>query len=51
MRLTEISFGSAQPVESYGPGFFRIGGKVLHGAVLITPSPLGLGGAWKITPA
>lgn len=41
MRLTEISFGSAQPVESYGPGFFRIGGKVLHGPVLITPDSAG----------
>ena len=47
MRLTEIAFGTAQPVESYGPGFFRIGGKVLQGAVIITPEgagPLALAG-------
>jgi uncharacterized protein len=37
MRLTEISFGTALPVESYGPGFFRIGGQVLRGPSLITP--------------
>ncbi|MFV0490548.1 MAG: Mth938-like domain-containing protein [Pseudorhodobacter sp.] len=37
MRLTEISYGSAQPVEGYGPGFFRLAGKVLRGPVLITP--------------
>ncbi|NGM46826.1 hypothetical protein G5B31_14915 [Rhodobacter sp. SGA-6-6] len=37
MRLTEISYGSAQPVQGYGPGFFRIGGHVLRGAALITP--------------
>ena len=37
MRLTEISYGQAQPVEGYGPGFFRIGGHVLRGACLITP--------------
>ena len=37
MRLTEISYGEAQPVESYGPGFFRIGGRVLHGQTIITP--------------
>lgn len=37
MRLTEISYDSAQPVEGYGPGFFRIGGQVLRGACLITP--------------
>ena len=37
MRLTEITYGEAQPVESYGPGFFRIGGRVLRGPVIITP--------------
>lgn len=37
MRLTEISYGSARPIEGYGPGFFRIGGHVLRGAALITP--------------
>lgn len=37
MRLTEISYGEAQPVEGYGPGFFRIGGRVLQGAAIITP--------------
>ena len=37
MRLTEITYGQAQPVEGYGPGFFRIGGHVLRGACLITP--------------
>lgn len=37
MRLTEISYGEARPIESYGPGFFRIGGHVLRGPALITP--------------
>lgn len=37
MRLTEISYGTAQPIEGYGPGFFRLGGHVLRGAALITP--------------
>ena len=31
MRLTEISYGTAKPVEGYGPGFFRVGGHVLRG--------------------
>ena len=31
MQLTEITYAEAQPVEGYGPGFFRIGGTVLHG--------------------
>ena len=37
MRLTEISYGSAQAIDGYGPGFFRVGGHVLQGACLITP--------------
>lgn len=37
MRLTEITYDSAQPIESYGPGFFRVAGKVLYGPVLVTP--------------
>jgi uncharacterized protein len=37
MRLTEVSYGSAQPIEGYGPGFFRVGTHVLRGACLITP--------------
>jgi uncharacterized protein len=37
MRLTEVTYDTAQPIEGYGPGFFRIGGQVLRGACLITP--------------
>jgi len=37
MRLTEITYDSARPIDGYGPGFFRIGGQVLQGACLITP--------------
>ena len=45
MRLTEISYAEAKPVEGYGPGFFRIGGRVMEGAVLISPwSAQGWGG-------
>ncbi len=36
MRLTEISYDSGLPVDGYGPGFFRIGGAVHQGAVLLT---------------
>jgi hypothetical protein len=38
MRLNEISYTDAKPVEGYGPGFFRIGGVVIHGGVLTGPS-------------
>lgn len=37
MRLNEIVFTDAKPVEGYGPGFFRIGGEVLNGAVITGP--------------
>ena len=37
MRLTEITYGSAQAIDGYGPGFFRVSGHVLRGACLITP--------------
>ena len=35
MRLNEISFGNARPVDGYGPGFFRVGGEVHEGALLL----------------
>lgn len=36
VRLTEIPFDEARPIDGYGPGFFRVGGEVLTGAVLVT---------------
>lgn len=38
MRLNEVVFNDAKPVEGYGPGFFRIGGQVIEGAVIAAPS-------------
>lgn len=37
MRLNEVVFTDAKPVEGYGPGFFRIGGDVVHGPVIAGP--------------
>lgn len=34
MQLTDTEFPGAQPIDGYGPGFFRIGGVVHHGRVL-----------------
>lgn len=51
MRLTEIAYGSAQPVQGYGPGFFRVGGQVLRGACLITPWDAGPWGGWADSAA
>jgi uncharacterized protein len=34
--MTPTEFLGAVPVDGYGPGFFRVGGKVYHGAVVVT---------------
>jgi uncharacterized protein len=38
MRLNEIIFDNAKPVDGYGPGFFRIGGQVYQGAIAVFAS-------------
>ncbi len=40
MQFSEVSFSGAQglPIDSYGPGFFRVHGKVIQGAALVVPS-------------
>jgi len=37
MRLSEIGYSGQPPVDGYGPGFFRTGGKLHHGMLLIGP--------------
>lgn len=37
MQLNEIRFDDNRPVEGYGPGFFRVGGRVIDGPVLLLP--------------
>lgn len=36
MRVTEVNFDGAVPIDGYGPGFFRVGQQVIEGAVLVT---------------
>lgn len=36
MRMTEIAFAGATPVDGYGPGFFRVAGQVIEGGILVT---------------
>ncbi len=38
MRLNEIEYNDAVPIDGYGPGFFRIGGQVVEGPVIVLPS-------------
>ena len=36
--MNEMDMGGLGAVEGYGPGFFRVGGEVIEGAVLVTPA-------------
>jgi uncharacterized protein len=36
MRLNEIDFPDARPIDGYGPGFFRVGGEVHQGPLLVS---------------
>ena len=38
MRLNEVTYTDAVPVDGYGPGFFRVAGEVRHGGLAILPS-------------
>ena len=51
MQLTEIRYDQAKPIDGYGPGFFRIDGKVLRGPCLVTPWGAGLWGGLTDTAA
>lgn len=45
MRLNEVVYTGLLPVEGYGPGFFRVGGLVRRGGLLLLPAgPAGWGG-------
>lgn len=47
MRLNEITYTDAVPVEGYGPGYFRIGGEVVEGALLTGPQGTGPWGGFE----
>ena len=49
MRLQGISFTDALPIDSYGPGFFRIDGNVIEGPVLLGPDGLTKWGGFEDT--
>lgn len=51
MQLNEVSFDDVVPIDGYGPGFFRVGGQVFDGAVLIqSTSVSGWGGFDDVAP-
>jgi uncharacterized protein len=51
MRLNEIRYTDSVPIDGYGPGFFRIGGKVVQGAVLVFPTGVSPWGGFTDTGA
>ena len=38
MNINEVTYASGTPVEGYGDGYWRIGGRRWPGAVLVLPS-------------
>ena len=36
MQMNEITFSQATPIDGYGPGFFRVDGQVMQGAICVT---------------
>jgi len=36
MQFHQVSFDRATPIDGYGPGFFRVGGQAMEGALLVT---------------
>jgi uncharacterized protein len=49
MRLNEITYNDAVPIDGYGPGFFRVGGKRHEGALLVLPTGVSVWGGFDDT--
>ena len=47
MQLIEVDFEGATPIDGYGPDFFRIGGEIREGAVLLLPRMLRSWGGYE----
>jgi uncharacterized protein len=50
MRLVPVSFGGPPPVDSYGPGFFRVSGVVIEGPLALLPGGARDWQAWDPAP-
>lgn len=49
MRLNEVSFTGVKPIDGYGPGFFRVGGEAIEGAVCAGPDGVRAWGGYDDT--
>jgi uncharacterized protein len=47
MRLNEVKYTDAVPIDGYGPGFFRVGGQVYQGGALILPTAVSTWGGYS----
>ena len=47
MRLNEVVYTDAKPVDGYGAGFFRIGGEVYEGALVVLPTGIAPWGGYE----
>jgi len=47
MRLNEVTFNDAVPVDGYGPGFFRLGGEVHDAPVVVLPTGVAVWGGFE----
>ncbi|WP_116131840.1 Mth938-like domain-containing protein [Tropicimonas sp. IMCC34043] len=46
MRINEVSFSGARHFEGYGPGFFRLGGEVREGHLLVSDAGVAAWGGY-----
>lgn len=49
MRLNEIRYNDSVPIDGYGTGFFRVGGKKYDGPLLVLPSGVSPWGGFEDT--
>jgi len=47
MQFNPVEFQDSLPIDGYGAGFFRIGGKVYDGAVVVLPSSVAPWGGYE----
>ena len=47
MRLNEIRYTDALPIDGYGPGFSRVGGNLYNGAILCSGTGVSQWGGYE----
>ncbi|MCE0504548.1 MULTISPECIES: Mth938-like domain-containing protein [unclassified Roseivivax] len=47
MRLNEVTYTDALPVDGYGPGFFRVDGEIREGALCLGPQGVSAWGGFE----